>query len=309
MLFHGGNKMQIEKEFLKNLIEEKNPVKLIGEELTRLWLLSAEETEDLSDYYEKGEDKLRNFEKFLNKSYFEFYNSLARSCINKDNIFDVYGKECCFILMDGMSLRESAFLYKNLEKNGFKIEHKFNYSSIPSETQNFREKIGTNKNFIQINNITNTKIPFDAKYVWSQFPDIMLDKIKMGHSVISSLQEMYKTMETIVFDLINQIEAKKIIISSDHGYIRTEAGNVFTVDNKSAREMLRNTFGGKRSARIDENNGMDNLIASKYVEEFDGYYVIKSLYSWPVKGKSSIYIHGGLSLMECFTPVIVIEKE
>lgn len=53
---------------------------------------------------------------------------------------------------------------------------------------------------------------------------------------------------------------------------------------------------------------VEDLKNGGYVTEFNGYYLAKSRYLWPVSGRFSIYIHGGLSLMECFVPVLEVEK-
>ena len=188
------------------------------------------------------------------------------------------------------------------------MSHSFNYSSVPSDTEMFREKTEISMNrFIQINNPNNIRLSGDERYIWSFFPDVMLDKIKIGHTVICSLEEMYKIVEKIVLDIISQIKVNKLIITSDHGYIRTEAGYVFSVGEK-AKKKLQTIFGSKRCVKMDSLE-VEDLINAGYVEEFNGYYVAKSRYLWPISGKYSIYIHGGLSLMECFVPVLEVEKE
>jgi len=297
--------MSFKIDFIDKLIKEDNPVVIVGEKLLELWVNLAMREENLSDYYYKGEEKAKDFEEFILKCYSEFYSIFARACIKKETVFQTFSK-CCFIVMDGLSLRESALLYKNLQKKDLKVIHRFNYSSVPSDTEMFREKTEISMNrFIQINNPNNIRLSGDEKYIWSFFPDIMLDKIKTGHTVISSLEEMYKIVEKIVLNIISQIKVNKLIITSDHGYIRTEAGYVFSV-SKRARKKFQDIFGGKRYVKIDSFE-VEELIDSGYVEEFNGYYVVKSRYLWPVSGKYSIYIHGGLSLMECFVPVLEIE--
>lgn len=57
-----------------------------------------------------------------------------------------------------------------------------------------------------------------------------------------------------------------------------------------------------------DNLDVEDLIREGYVKEFNGYYIAKSRYLWPVPGKYSIYIHGGLSLMECIVPVLEVKK-
>jgi len=58
----------------------------------------------------------------------------------------------------------------------------------------------------------------------------------------------------------------------------------------------------------DVNNDFPEFIKAKYVIDFSGYYLVKSRFTWPIGGKYNIYLHGGVSLMECFVPVIEVKK-
>lgn len=299
--------MKVKKEFLMKLIEEDNPLNSISQELLNLWLNIAKETDNIGDYYYKGEEIAKDFEEFILKSYWEFYDLLAKACLNSKSVFELY-PEVPILLMDGMSIRESALLYKVLKNKGYNIKHDFDFSAIPSDTEFFRKKIKISMNkFFQINKPSKIRISGDEKYIWSYFPDIMLDKIKVGHTVISSLGEMYQIVEKIVVEILSKIKTNKIIITSDHGYIRTEAGFVFHVPNV-IKKKLQDIFGSKRYIEMDDLD-VNKLIEDGYITEFNGYYMAKSRYLWPVPGKYSIYIHGGLSLMECIVPVLIIEKE
>lgn len=299
--------MKIETEIIKKLIKKENPIEVVGWKLLDLWKNIANHKNNISDYYYEGEKEIKFFEEFILNSYFEFYLLLAKHCLEK-KVKLKESPEACFVVLDGFSMREGALLFRSLKDRGFKICYSFDLSAIPSDTEIFRNKLDMPfSEFKIINNPKNIKLPKDTKYIWSIFPDVMLDKIKIGHAVISSLEEMYKQTEEIIMDVISKINAKKIIILSDHGYIRTEAGFSFSVPDR-AKKKLQKTLGGKRYIKIDSVEIKD-LIKEGYVEEFNGYYLAKSLYSWPIPGKFSIYIHGGLSLMECFTPVLEIEKK
>jgi len=298
--------MKVEADFIMKLIESNNPVLLVGEKLLKIWQNIDEKESEIGDYYYKGEEEVKDFEEFILKSYWEFYDILAKSCLREDDVFQLYPDET-IVIMDGMSLRESALLYNLLKMEGFNVNHRFNFSSLPSDTEFFRNKIKIPMgNFAQINNPKSVRLAGDEKYIWSYFPDVMLDKIKTGHTVISSLEEMYKMSERIVLKILKKIKTNKVVITSDHGYVRTEAGFVFSVPDK-AKKKLQQIFGSKRYVKMDNIN-VEDLINRGYIKEFNGYYVAKSRYSWPVPGKYSTYIHGGLSLMECITPVLVIEK-
>jgi len=298
--------MKVKTEFIKKLIEGDDPVPTVGRELLNIWMSLANQEKNIGEYYYRGEEEAKALEEFLLKSYFEFYQLLARSCLNEKTVFHQYS-EACFVVMDGMSFRESVLLYRNLRERGFNVTHTLSYSAIPSDTELFREKINIPMSeFVQIKNPDSIRLSSGERYIWSYFPDIMLDKIKVGHAVVSSLEEMYKITEKIVFDILSKLKTSRVIISSDHGYIRTEAGFVFSVSGK-AKKRFQKIFGSKRYVKMNDLN-INDLIEEGYVEEFNGYYLVKSRYSWPVPGKFSIYIHGGLSLMECFVPVLVIEE-
>jgi len=298
--------MRIETDFIMNLIESNDPVQLVGEKVLKIWLNEAEKDNKTEGYYYKGEEEVKDFEEFLLESYWEFYDLLAKACLEEKEVLQLY-PDSAIVIMDGMSIRESVLLYKSLKSIGYDVSHNFNFSAVPSDTEFFRSKIKKSiGNFSQINNPENIRLAGKEKYIWSYFPDVMLDKIKTGHTVISSLDEMYKVVEKIILEILSKLNSEKIVITSDHGYIRTEAGFVFSVSEK-ARRKFQQIFCSKRYVEMD-NFDVENLIREGYIKEFNGYYVTKSRYLWPVPGKYSIYIHGGLSLMECFVPVLEVKK-
>lgn len=298
--------MKIETDFVIELIKNIDTVTIVGNKLLELWRSVAEKEEGIKDYYYRGEEIVRDFEELILKSYWEFYDTLAKACLKEKNVFQLY-PNATIVIMDGMSIRESMLLYKIIKDSGYEIKHEFNFSAVPSDTELFRKKISISMNqFSVINDPENIRLTGNEKYIWSYFPDIMLDTIQVGHTVILSLETMYKILEKIVFEILTKIKSEKIVITSDHGYIRTEAGFTFPVKDKVKRKF-QEIFGSKRYIKMDGIN-VEDLINEGYIQEFNGYYLAKSLYLWPVPGKYSIYIHGGLSLMECFIPVLVIER-
>lgn len=301
--------MKIENNFIKSLIEEDNPIPYIWQNLWGIWLRHI--NGNLKDYYYRGEEEAFLFEDFLLKTYDEFFTKkLPGACLTVLSPFKNVTDDPCFIVMDGMSVREGALIFKALQKEGFAPKVNYSFSSIPSDTQSFREKIksdlaGSGK-FVEINNPKKIRISGEEKYIWSYFPDVMLDRIQVGHTVISDLESMYKTTEKIIFELLSKIRSKKIIILSDHGYIRSEPGFSFSVPEGS-KKKLKEHFGSSRFIAMDKAD-LSALVDKGYVVEFSGYYLVKSRYVWPVPGKYSIYLHGGVSLMECFVPVIEVVR-
>lgn len=298
--------MKLSTTFITALIENEKPVYMVGTELLSIWLKASEENSSIADFYLRGEEEAKSFEEFILKTYGEFYRELARLCVNEPCVLQE-SEDTCFVVMDGMSLREGVLVSKALKSKGYETKMDFGFSALPSETLPFREKAGIFMGiFKEINNPRDIRLNGDEKFVWSQFPDVMLDKIQVGSTIISSLEEMYKTTEAIVKELIDKLEAHTILILSDHGYTRSESGFWFTVGDK-AKKKLQEIFGSKRYVAMDDLN-VEDLIKAGYVTAFGGYYLVNARYVWPVSGRISIYLHGGLSLMECITPLIKVMK-
>lgn len=301
--------MKVNNNFIRLLITENNPIPFVWENLLNIWLQHA--NEDLREYYYRGEEEAYLFEDFLLKTYDEFFTKiLPKACLNEPSPFLNVTDDSSFIVMDGMSIREGVLIFKALQKEEFNPRITYAFSAIPSDTQSFREKMKSNlsgsERFIEINNPRKITISGEEKYVWSYFPDVMLGKIQVGHTVISDLENMYKTCEKIVFELLSNINSKKIIILSDHGYVRSEPGFSFSVA-ESRKKNLREIFGSSRFITMGICD-LSELVNDGYVVDFSGYYLVKARYIWPMPGKYIIYLHGGLSLMECFVPVIEVER-
>jgi hypothetical protein len=301
--------MKLNTDFITSLIKSDNPIPSVWEHLFNFWLNNAEN--DLKDYYYRTEENAFLFEDFLLKTYDEFFtNLLPRACLNEPSPFQKGTQDNCFIVMDGMSIREGVLIFKTLQKQGIPAKMSYFLSAIPSDTQSFREKIKSDlsgkEKFEEISNPKEIRISPDVRYIWSYFPDVLLDKIKVGHTVISDLERMYKTLEEIVLRVLEGINSKKIIILSDHGYIRSESGFSFSVPD-AIKKKLREAFGSSRYITMDKAE-LSDLVQVGFVVNFAGYYLIKSRYIWPMPGRYNIYLHGGISLMECFVPVIEVEK-
>lgn len=301
--------MKIDNDFITSLIKYDNPIPLVWENLLNIWLSKADD--NLEEYYYQGEEDASSFEDFLLKTYDEFFTRvLPKACWNEPSPFQKEDPETCFIVMDGMSIREGVLIFKTIQRQGIVSRIDYSLSAIPSDTQSFREKIKPDlsgkEKFVEISNPGDIRISEQERYIWSYFPDVMLDKIQAGHAVISNLENMYKTLEKIILVVLEKIKSKKIIILSDHGYIRSESGFAFSVSDYQ-KKKLKEAFGGSRYITMDKAD-LSDLVSMGLVIDFSGFYLVKSRYIWPVPGKYNIYLHGGVSLMECFVPVIEVEK-
>lgn len=304
--------MNLENDFIKTLIESPNTTEIICKKLLNIWQDSL--TDDTENYLYKGEKETFLFEEFISNTYFEFYEKLLpescqRNSLKIDNIDDDNG----LVFLDGFSIREGVLLFNALKNLKYQVTLGYSFSVIPSDTLSFRDKLKKDnpglKNFKEIKSADHINLSKNDRLIWSFFPDILLGNIQIGRTIISSIKNMYNTTEKIVNDIFEKIDAKKIIITSDHGYIRLDSGNAISV-KQSQIEKLKNIFGSTRyisADKIDENQISEK--EKEYITLFSDFYMVKSRYSWPVAGKYNIYQHGGISLMECITPLITIERE
>lgn len=266
-----------------------------------------EDNEAIIDFYHRGEERCRDMEMFISNSYHEFYTELAHHCCTEETIFEKYLEEEIIVIMDGMSFRESALLYKKLKELNLNLEHNYSFSAIPSDTIFFREKINLSMSqFTEIRKKDEINIESGKTKLWSRFPDVLFDKLKSGRTMISPINELYNSVESIILLLLEEFEEKKIIISSDHGYIRVEPVYTFSLP-KNVIKHMKKLFRGRRYIESTPSLSI-NASCEPYIEESNNHIMVCSRNIWPIGGSYSSIIHGGLSLMECYIPVLVINQ-
>ena len=84
----------------------------------------------------------------------------------------------------------------------------------------------------------------DEDIVWCRFPDALLENIQEGKTKLSSIEEMYEKTERTFARIIKQLDAEQIVVGSDHGYVRLDAGNTFPV-TEPQKNRLQETFSGR----------------------------------------------------------------
>ncbi|MFW6029509.1 MAG: hypothetical protein ACOCRO_04575 [Halanaerobiales bacterium] len=298
--------MQLNTEFIKKLIDLDDPLPLIWEFLREnIWYSKN----NLEDYYWQGEMETNEFEKALDQIYGTIYSKyLPYMCFNKK--FNISFEEInTLIIMDGLSIREAGLLIPLLKKQGYNVEESFNFSAIPSDTLFFRDKIDytslkKNYNSIDIKD-SDPNLTGEEELIWCRFPDAFHENIQSGKTKLSSIEKAFEKTKEIIFKILKQLNGP-FIITSDHGYTRTEAGCTFNNSTNIQRE-LRNKFGSNRFIKMDNVN-LDRLVKENVCIDYNGYYLARARNTWSVSGKYSVFSHGGVSLLECITPHIKVTR-
>lgn len=295
--------MKINQDFIYNLIEKDNPFPDICKYMREnIWNYGN----DLSEYYNQ-EEKMNNFEKFILETYEELFSEkLPKYCTGKDTKLSLDNQ---LLFLDSLSIREAILLKNNLEERGLEVELDYSFSCLPSETVYYKGKVNLDElkkenNFKKVNNLDAENVKGSENIIWSPFPDSLLESMSEGKTENSNLGEVYKKTEKLTLKLLKKINSKNIEIRSDHGYVRHPGAYSFTVPDDISKK-IRELMGGQRSCEKDQEIPQ---ALKRYIVEYNGYYMAKSRYVWPISGKYRKNQHGGVSLMECLTPKLIVKK-
>jgi hypothetical protein len=287
------------------LIEKDDPVPPVWDALWDIWYPSGG---NISDHYGR-EDNAVSYERLVLDVYREFFDEvLPDKCVTEASL-DVPDGDT-FVVMDAMSIREAAMFVDMLEERGHEPEAGYSFSSVPSETKFYRDRVDYS-NIKREYKTADVKsqdpsLDGDEELVWCRYPDALLENIQEGKTKLSSIEEMYEKTETALRAILDQLGTDRVVIGSDHGYARLDAGHTFQISD-AQKSALQETFSG-RFESVGEVNA-SHLVDEGLVLEADGYYMPIGKYTWPARGKYSTFQHGGLSLLECITPRIKVTLE
>ncbi|MCF2164874.1 hypothetical protein [Halobacterium salinarum] len=289
-------------ESLTQLVESDDPVPAVWDGLWDIWYPAGD---DVSEHYGRETDTV-SYERLLLDVYAEFFTDvLPGKCVNKASL-DV-PEDGTFIVMDAMSVREASMFVDMLEDEGHEPETGFSFSSVPSETKFYRDRVGYSE--LKKDHKTadvksqDPSLDGDEEIIWCRFPDALLENIQEGKTKLSSIEEMYEKTETALRAILDQLDTEHVVIGSDHGYARLGAGHTFQISD-GEKTALQEIFSGRFESVGDVDAG--SLVDAGLVVEADGYYMPIGRYTWPARGKYSTFQHGGLSLLECITPRIEV---
>jgi len=294
--------VKFKSEALTDLVEAEDPVNSVWQTVWNIW---APAGDDIGSHYSR-EPQMVEYERLLLDVYSEFYTEiLTDKCVNEASMN--VPEDGTLVMMDSMSVREASLFIQFLQGEDSDLSVGYSYSTIPSETMPFRDRVGYSdlKKEYKTASVKSQEpsLDGDERIVWSRFPDALLENIQEGKTKLSSIEEMYEKSETALRNIIAQLDMDTLAITSDHGYARLDSGHTFQISDRQ-KNRLQDTFSG-RFESVGEVNAED-LVEEGLVVEADGYYMPLGRYTWPAGGKYSNFQHGGLSVSECITPRITI---
>jgi len=236
------------------------------------------------------------------------------------------------LILDGLSLREIAWLARGAQERGFSVNSATAFASeLPSETNAFARAIGFgSRSQLQNNGGGSTHnfapaktecldlpwkdcaglIDASANWVfWHQWPD---SKIHDGSGAGQGLEPLTRDVATQLTsdDFWGFVErlatGRRLAITSDHGYAAT--GLFFDAPDEQAA-FLKSTFKSGRSLSGDHDPGpFVPPVALKTSGPHGPHLLPVGRWKWRSQGGYPTLAHGGLSILEALSPFVELSK-
>ncbi len=316
----------------QNLIAQGPRVKWLEKWLLEeVWATERYQVLSPSEYLKAGESKINELEEIIAQAAYRLYDEFLDEPPQGRNVLDFIESEqpCALVIFDGLSLREVPVILNLAQKSSFRIEEvRISYSTLPTETIDFIEQR------LKFGSVAPSQLPrrreinekgivayyYDSPnqqhsldrnseklLLWSAFPDNTYSD--SGARFVQHFEEIHTLLETAWLNTVQQIpRGRKILITSDHGYVYLGSGLSFTRTNSELRpltEYLR----GERYRRLTEEDARPPEHPDLAVYPGRKVAVLRGRIQThpPGKAASRLYKHGGLSIMEMLVPWIVLE--
>jgi hypothetical protein len=236
------------------------------------------------------------------------------------------------LILDGLSLRELPFLLSGASTRGFAIHSvEVTTSELPGETTQFAQALG----FVQRSALSNnaagnshrlpgartecadlpwadcmSMIGAEPNWVfWHHWPDSRVHDLSIAGQGLETLSK--EAAQTLLSDdfwqFVERLAAgRRVVITSDHGYA---APGLFGDAPEDQAKFLRDTFKSGRSASNHGETGpWMPPIALSLLSRRGAYRLALGRRKWKSQGGYPTLAHGGLSILEVFSPFIEITK-
>lgn len=217
-----------------------------------------------------------------------------------------------------MNKYEKDLLQQLLDKNNIKLSGELKYMKIidPDVGRSFEQNVSSHKNTQFMAVVVN----FLDMIAHSRSDSDILREIAPNESAYRSLTNSWFMHSSLLgtFKAIAKMPGSKVIITTDHGSIRTQRG-AKVLSDKDASTNLRFKFG--RNLKVDEKNAVFIKDASEYklpkrgisvnyiIAKEDYYFVYPTEYHKYLSYYKDSFQHGGISMEEMILPVVTMENK
>ena len=298
--------------------------------LDEVWSTERFKSTTPEKYLTEGENQVHALEELLAASADRFYNELAAAASQTKKLTERVTPDTAIVVFDGASIREIPLFLEKAHQSGYRvIVRSYSFAALPSNTTDFVKqrllgKAVAPKTLPQRKELKERKIKAfyfhdaistnhiacagtEQLLLWSSFPDVTYqDSESRFARHFADMQQLY---DTVWKNTVMQIpHDRRILITSDHGYIFFGAG-VDSIRPNTACELLNQN----RSRIFDQNEVLPDQSDEKDLQIFPDrrLAMLRGRLRNRPRGPATnrVYRHGGLSLMEMLVPCLILEKE
>jgi len=243
------------------------------------------------------------------------------------------GSGRAILILDAVSLRESAWLLQEAKQRGYKLHRASAYGSeIPSDTTSFARALGFSQRSALENNgggnahrlpkarTESTDAAWDGCHDWiGASPDIVLwhhwldQRIHQLSEPGDGFHRLCREAQTQLtsdgfWKLVEHMTTgRRLVITSDHGY--AASGLFPDVADKDQANWLKQTFSSQRFAKkAPAAQTWVPPIALQLLSEHGSNHFVLGRRKWKSAGGYPTLAHGGLSLLEVAVPLIELSR-
>jgi hypothetical protein len=298
-----------------DLVKTQNPVSTLFRRLVALWDADGVDDALLNDYYDEHEKATRRFTWTLEQVYDEFLTDALLPQVDSGQLTEMMAEpRYAVVLMDSLSLREACLLRERLPAHGYEVlSIDYSFSEIPSDTETFCQRHwGTgapsainDPDFVYVRpDALPENLQRDQLVAWGTYPDWFWHHAHSGKTEHIPPAEIYQKTEDMLLAILESIQGhEQIVITSDHGYLGVKAGMAWSTP-RPYHGYLKDVM-GSRAAPVSDSKKARDLLDKGMIVVHEGQFLVKGRYTGDFGG---VYLHGGISLMECLTPWMVIHR-
>jgi len=296
------------------LVESDDPVATIFHWMTDLWDAAGVDDALLNDYYDEREKATRRLTWTLHQVYSEFLTDVLLPQVQSRQVSELLTQpRYALVLMDSLSLREACLLSQRLPAHGYQVPaFDYAFSEIPADTATFCQAHWGASAPSAVNDPLFVYVRADAPpldelrqdrlAVWGTYPDWFWSHAHSGKTEHIPPAEIYLKTEAMLLKILEQVKGHdEIILSSDHGYLALKAGMAWSTP-QPYYGYLKSVMGA-RAAPVSDSEQARGLLEKDIIVPHQDHFLVRGRYTGDFGG---VYLHGGLSLMECLTPWLTI---
>lgn len=304
---------------IAELVKGDDPVSTLFRWLVELWDATGVDDALLNDYYDEREKATRRLTLTLDQVYGEFLTDVLLPQVDRDSrqVAELLAQpRHALVLMDSLSLREASLLKQRLPAHGYEVlASDYAFSEIPSDTETFCQRHwGVNAPsvvndprfvYVRADALPVDELRTEQLVIWGTYPDWFWYHAHSGKTEHIPPEEIYSKTEAMLLSILEPIkDHDEIVISSDHGYLGLKAGMAWPTQQPYYGYLKK--VMGSRAAPVSDSKEARALLERGVIVVHEDHFLVKGRYTGDFGG---VYLHQGLSLMECLTPWLVVRRK